>query len=63
MLDPPHHLSSPLLVWTLDIGDWILFGACLPAGRQGIWLFLPAGRRGDLIRCAAANKSGTNLEV
>jgi hypothetical protein len=29
----------------LDIGYWNLFGVCLPAGRQGIWLlefnFLP----------------------
>jgi hypothetical protein len=28
-----------------EIGDWELFGACLPAGRQGIWLLGFSARR------------------
>jgi hypothetical protein len=34
-------ISIKEIVWLL--GHWNLFGSCLPAGRQGIWLleFLP----------------------
>jgi hypothetical protein len=29
-------IDTVLIIWTSV--NWNLFGACLPAGRQGIWL-------------------------